>query len=75
MSQREHQCFGCQERIKDDEPHIHVPMDDFAKREGLAELGLDDLFTFAFCEACTEKHPDGWQIERHRIRDTVDRRG
>lgn len=60
-----HRCFGCNEEIGAYEPHIHVPMDDFAARDGLSPLGMDDVFTFAFCQPCTQRSEDGWQMERH----------
>jgi hypothetical protein len=66
---REHVCFGCQKQIADHEPHIHIGLDEWAGREGIGgePLGLDDLFTFAFCEACTQKTDRGWQLEAHEI--------
>lgn len=62
-----HKCFGCQKQIADGEPHIHIPMDDFAARNGLGALGLDDLLTFAFCEPCTIPAEDGWHLEAHDV--------
>jgi hypothetical protein len=64
-----HRCFGCGKHLRDHEAHIHVGLDAFAAKNGLGALGLDDLFTFAFCEACTEKSDDGWQLESHEIGD------
>ncbi len=63
----DHNCYGCQRPIADHEPHIHVPMDEWATQQGLPTLGMDDLFTFAFCEPCTEKAENGWMLERHEI--------
>jgi hypothetical protein len=62
-----HVCFGCRKQIGDDEPHIHVPMDDFAARNGGQQFGLDDLLTFAFCKPCTVDAEDGWQLESHDV--------
>lgn len=62
-----HRCFGCQKQIGDGEPHIHVGLDEFAAKNGLAQLGLDDLLTFAFCEPCTTEAKDGWHLEAHDI--------
>lgn len=67
-----HRCFGCGKQLTDHEQHIHVGLGDWGQRQGLASsLGtsLDDLLTFAFCEACTEKGDDGWQLEGHEIKD------
>ena len=62
-----HTCFGCHKQIADGEPHIHVPLDEFAAKEGLSALGLDDLLTFAFCEPCTTEAKDGWHLEAHDV--------
>lgn len=64
----DHVCFGCQRQLADGDPHIHVGMDEWAAGEGLEGFGLDDLLTFVFCEACTERHENGrWQLEAHDI--------
>lgn len=64
----EHTCFGCGKALDDYEPHIHVGLDDFAARTGIGDpLGLDDLLTFAFCEACTQRSENGWALEAHEI--------
>lgn len=63
-----HVCFGCQRHLTNGERHIHVGLDQWAAGEGLDSLGFDDLLTFVFCEACTERQPDGrWQLEAHDI--------
>ena len=62
-----HQCFGCHKQIADGEPHIHVGLDEFAAKNGLAAVGLDDLLTFAFCELCTTEDKDGWHLEAHDV--------
>lgn len=64
-------CFGCQKQILSFEPHIHVGMDEFASREGIAALGMDDLLTFAMCEACTQETGHGWTPEAHLVRRTA----
>jgi hypothetical protein len=64
-----HQCFGCRRPIQDGEPHIHVPLDEWAERNGLTRVGMDALLgDFVFCQSCTEesKH-GGWMLERHGI--------
>jgi hypothetical protein len=66
-SRQGHICFSCHRQIGDDEPHIHVPLDDFAARNGLAPLGLDDLLTFPFCEPCTIPQRGGWDLEAHDV--------
>lgn len=68
MSDGEHTCFGCGKPLTDYEPHIHVGLDEFMAREGGdTALGLDDLLTFAFCEACTQRSENGWALESHEI--------
>lgn len=63
-----HTCFGCDRPLKDLEPHIHVGMDEWAAKNGLPLLGMDDLLpAFAFCIPCTEKSENGWMVESHRI--------
>lgn len=62
-----HTCFGCQKQIGDGELHIHVGLDEWAEKQGLAQFGLDDLLTFAFCEACTVKAKKGWRLEAHKV--------
>ena len=63
-----HDCYGCRKPVGDGEPHIHVPMDEWAAGEGMGALGLDDLLTFAFCEPCTiTTRRTGWQLESHAI--------
>jgi hypothetical protein len=65
-----HVCFGCQQRIGDQQPHIHVGLDEWSDTQGLPAFGLDDLLTFPFCEACTVKSRRGrWQYEAHAIAD------
>lgn len=61
----EHICFGCQKTLTETDPHIHVGLDESNAKEGVAPLGLDDLFTFAFCEPCTVKSKDGWHLHTH----------
>jgi hypothetical protein len=74
----EHKCFGCGKGLGDMDPHIHVPLDEFAAREGMEPIGLDDLglgalLTFAFCEACTDKtKKEGWTLEAHAITEAPD---
>lgn len=67
MTDNEHTCFGCGKALTDYEPHIHVGLDEYAAREGREAFGLDDLFTFAFCEACTQRVENGWVPEAHKI--------
>jgi hypothetical protein len=64
----QHVCFGCQKPVGDNEPHIHVPMDDWAGSMGLPPVGLDDLLTMVFCEPCTvTSDRRGWQLESHEV--------
>ena len=60
-----HVCMGCHKQIGDGEPHIHVGLDEFSAKTGLAQFGMDDLLTFAFCVPCTERADDGWHLEAH----------
>jgi hypothetical protein len=68
-----HKCFGCGRMIRDHEPHIHVPLSEWATKKGLdpTDAGLDDLLTFPFCPDCTVKTDDGWSEEQHTIPDHV----
>jgi hypothetical protein len=65
----DHRCFGCGKQLGDHEQHIHVGIDDWGQRQGHAPIGqgIDDVLSFAFCEACTERSRDGWQFESHEI--------
>jgi hypothetical protein len=65
-----HKCFGCGKQIEDMEPHIHVGLDEWAGREGLTALGLDDLLTFPFCSSCIQDSDQGWTPEQHEIEAT-----
>lgn len=66
----EHICFGCQKRIGDGDPHIHVPLDEWAATVGLGALGLDDILTTVFCQPCTVEARKGWRLESHPIKET-----
>lgn len=63
-----HICFGCSKPIGDMEPHIHIPLDEWAATQGLTPFGLDGLMTFPFCEPCTVKTDRGWQLEAHEVK-------
>jgi hypothetical protein len=62
-----HVCFGCGWQIGSGQPHIHVPLDEWATTQGLPSLGLtgDGLLTFPFCGPCTEQAGRGWRLEAH----------
>ena len=64
-----HICFGCGSPIGDQQPHIHIGLDDWGQQEGLGALGLgDDDLLFPFCQPCTVESPHGgWQLEAHQI--------
>lgn len=66
-SREGHKCFACQKQIEDGEPHIHIGLDEFAARQGLPQIGLDDALTFAFCEPCTTPAKDGFYLEAHDV--------
>ena len=63
----DHVCFGCHKRIGSGEPHIHVPMDEWAATVGKDPLGMDDLLTMAFCEPCTVEARKGWHLDAHDV--------
>ena len=62
-----HRCFGCQRLAADHEEHLHLTLDEWAERQGMPPVGLDDLFRFVFCSACIQRTEDGWQSEAHEI--------
>jgi hypothetical protein len=74
MSDGNHLCFGCGKQLNDGDQHIHVTLDEFIADQGIGSpLGLDDLFTFAYCKPCTVESPDSpWRFHAHEVGGSVD---
>jgi hypothetical protein len=68
VNENDHVCWGCSKPVGSGQPHIHLPLDEWGQREGLAPLGLgDNDLVFPFCKPCTIDDPRGWQLEAHEV--------
>lgn len=63
-------CAGCNRELEVGDRYIKFTMDEWGARQGLAPLGMDDLFAgvlgsnagdkIVYCDDCTKDSDDGW---------------
>ena len=66
----DHKCFHCERAVEDYEEHMHVPLNDYIKEEGIGEAmpgQLGDDATILFCSRCIVKSDEGYESEVHEI--------